>query len=148
MARIDPDYRYTYTVTGEAWYTDRLPNAYEARKEMMIQRHAVNKSGYSDGVAWEFEVAQYELSGPTLQIRLFHDAWDAFEDIPELFEAFRKSSPRTLDQLRGMLDELGFIDTTERRRGAEVRMDLFSQSLPHVAVVPHADEASASDALP
>lgn len=134
MATAASDYRYTYVVTGDAWYTDHLPDAAEQRRQLMIQRHAVNERGYSNGVAWEFSVIQYDLSGPTLQIRLFHDSWDAFADIPELFEALRVRSPRTLRDLRGVLDDLGLIDITERRQGDRVRMDQFGEALPHRSV--------------
>lgn len=134
MAKIESAYRYTYVVTGDAWYATRLPNADEMRREVTIQRHAVNDHGYSDGVAWEFDALQRDLGGPTLEVRMFHDAWDAFDDIPELFTALRERSPRTLDDLRVMLDEIGLIDVTERRKADRVRMDLFSESLPHRAV--------------
>ncbi len=128
MTTTHEDYRYTYTVNAEAWYfaDPRVPARRDDLRKMVVAREHVG-----GGVAWEFTVQEYDLGGPALQIRLFHDAWDAFADIPELFEELRSHSPRTLASLRTMLDELGFIDSTARNESARVRLDSYTAGLPH-----------------
>jgi hypothetical protein len=99
-----------YIVPAEAWYSD------------VIREHrpivSVVAAARGGGAAWEFDVEQHELDGPTLRLRMFHGSWDAFEQIPEFFAALHEESPRTLVDLRAMLDRIGARDATARKEGA------------------------------
>ena len=107
---VDPDYRYTYDVPAEAWYGHTIAGA---------PRIGVHRSHVDGGVAWEFSIEEHDLNGPTLLLRTFGDAWDAFGDVPELFEALRTEQPDTLTELRALLGGLGFEDITKRTRAQD-----------------------------
>jgi hypothetical protein len=99
------EYRLTYDVSAEAWY---------AHTDRDGPRIDVHRSHVGGGVAWEFHVEERNLNGPTLRVQMFDDSWDAFADVPELFEALRTERPHTLTELRALLDRLGFADITKR----------------------------------
>jgi hypothetical protein len=101
------DYTLTYDVSTEAWY---------ALTDRDAPRIGVHRSHAGGGVAWEFSVEERDLSGPTLLLRMFDDSWDAFADVPELFEVLRTETPHTLTELRVLLGQLGFVDITKRDR--------------------------------
>lgn len=107
--RIDEDCTFTYVVSKEAWYASAL----------IDELPSLNISAESDGggVKWEFNVQEHQLGGkPCLRLRVFDDAFEAFNDIPEFFTALHQERPTTLDGLRALLAKLGAVDRTERSR--------------------------------
>ncbi|MDQ0376530.1 hypothetical protein [Amycolatopsis thermophila] len=110
--RIGDDCLLTYFVQQEAWFAD----AAYAGEVPAINISASADTG-RDGVKWDFTVQEHHLAGrPALQVSLFDDAFAAFTDVPELFAALAAEQPRTLDQLRNLLDRLGAVDVTRRTR--------------------------------
>lgn len=107
---IPQDCDLTYIVGYEAWYAD-ANRAHESNPYLNIQ--AAAREG---GVAWEFKAAEYDLDGPTLQLAMFGDSFDAFAEMPEFFAALAEQKPRTLVELRKLLDGIGARDATERTR--------------------------------
>lgn len=106
-----PDDCYlAYTVMHEAWYRHRTPA--DDKPELNI-----SATSHGGGVAWEFHVNEHELGlrSPSLQLHMFDDSWSAFVQLPELFAALAAGEVATLTDLRGLLDKLGAVDTTERK---------------------------------
>lgn len=117
------DYVNAYIVNGEAWYTQAVP------PNVQMSGVTIQRAHRDGGVAWEFRIEEHDLGGPTLQIHMFADSWQAFADVPELFAALREQQPRTLTALRSVLAGLGFYDLTERVQGLPVR---FPEEAPRV----------------
>lgn len=70
------------------------------------------------GCAWEFCVEdRSDLGLGTVQLKVFSDAFEAITQIPEFFAALASERPRTLSDVRLILDRLGAVDKTERVRG-------------------------------
>lgn len=106
--QAEEGYIYTYIIGTEAWYYQPLA----AHCDNIM----IGKDHVDGGCAWEFAVTEHDLGGPTLRTEMFGDSWDAFRDVPELFEALRTRVPRTFAELVTILDELGFVDVTPRVR--------------------------------
>lgn len=107
--RAPAGHRYAYIVWDEQWH------AREPEHRIVIARESDQ-----GGAAWEFNIVSHAdrlrriQSGTYLRVEIFDDAWQAFTEIPELFAALAERKPPTLDALRGLLDELGLVDTTRR----------------------------------
>jgi len=105
---LPADTHLAYYVFHEAWYASVDPSR---RPNVMI---CASAKGAGGGVAWEFEVSEYDLRGPTLRVEMFADSWTAFADLPELFTAMASGGISSLDELRNFLDTLGAEDETAR----------------------------------
>lgn len=93
-----------YVITKEAYY------AHVTRDEPEIQIRAASREG---GCHWEFTAEQVGNIG--VQIRVFDDAWHAFNDLPEFFQILAaRGKGATLDDVRQILDNLGAVDSTQR----------------------------------
>ncbi len=93
-----------YVIAKEAYY------ARVTRDEPEIQ---IRASSREDGVHWEFSAIQVGNIG--VQICIFDDAWQAFTDLPEFFQALTgRGKGATLDDVRDILDGLGGVDSTQR----------------------------------
>lgn len=131
--RLPEDCFLGYYLPSEAWYASAT-----AREKPSIMVGAPSTGG---GTAWEFSITEHQLGGPTVQIGMFGDAFDALEQIPAFFSALVEQRPSTLDQVRTLLDLLGAQDTTERRapsmNGREImlRQDLERAALDAYSVV-------------
>lgn len=98
-----------YNVWREAWYADVRK---DDKPGIGI---AASAEGTGGGVAWEFQITQYELGGkPCTHIEMFDDAYEAIVQVPELFAALAKEQPGTLEQVRAILNGLGAVDETSR----------------------------------
>lgn len=62
---------------------------------------------------WELSIAA-EPRISSLKIQAFRDAFRAFHDIPELFEALAVDRPQTIADVRAICDRLGIRDATDR----------------------------------
>jgi len=110
----DSDLYRAYVVSHETYYWPSMPA--DMRREQSILVQLASTDG---GVKWEFEVTQRGTIGP--QVQMFSDAWAAFEDVPDLFKELRElggdgRGAVTLDDVRAVLDRLGFKDDTQRDR--------------------------------
>lgn len=93
-----------YVIAKEAYY------AHVTRDEPEIQVRAAARDG---GCHWEFTAVQVGNIG--VQIRIFDDAWHAFNDLPEFFQCLAaRGKGTTLDDVREILDGLGAVDSTQR----------------------------------
>jgi hypothetical protein len=108
--KLPNDCTLTYIVGYEAWYADanrlNCPRPY-------LGVHATSHGG---GVAWEFEVQEYDLDGPTVRLNMFADSFDAFTQVSEFFTMLTLQKPSTLADVRSILHYLGAEDRTERVR--------------------------------
>jgi len=100
-----------YTVWHEAWYAQAVEQAHE-RPNLMV---AASAKGNGGGVAWEFQVSQYELGGKAVtRVLMFDDAYAALVQVPEFFAALAEYQPPTLDDVQEILHQFGAVDETER----------------------------------
>lgn len=99
-------YRLTYTIPHEAYYKSVITDV----------SIGVQKAADEGGVAWEFSIVEKRNIG--LRVEVFDDAWAAFAEIPELFAELARSGRTNLGGVRGILDDLGFEDATQRVEGA------------------------------
>src|SRR3954447_12698440 len=105
-------YHYGYHVTHEAWYSSTSPNR--------TPSITVGLNADEGGCAWEFVIDQGEGTAlsRTCQIGMPGDSWRAFTEVPELFTALaavvRGDDAVTLDEVREVLEGLGFRDETAR----------------------------------
>lgn len=102
------DYRYTYCLNHEQDYYAKLP------PRMQVEEIRVQRTHRDGGEAWDLAFTQHDLGGPTLKMVMFGDSWDVFAEVPELFERLRSDQPSSLEELRVILRNLGFIDITRR----------------------------------
>ncbi len=80
-----------------------------------------DEAGSYTETLWEFLVEEHHLSGRALCVYLFDSAWPAFAQIPEFFEALSgEDAPRTLADVRAVLDRLGATDVTARTRPSSI----------------------------
>lgn len=105
------DTRLAYIVCQEAWYAKAPGN--DRGPELNI-----TASARDGGVAWEFSVKEKVLGRrPVAYLKMFDDAFDAFEQVPEFFRALAKRGHDvTLAEIRSILDSLGAVDETARVR--------------------------------
>jgi len=103
-----------YIASHEAWYA--VP-AQVAHPQLFVMASAEGSGG---GVGWEFTVEEYELSGrPVVRVRMFFDSFAAYAQMPEFFAALaEQGESTTLASVRALLDSLGAVDETARRRDA------------------------------
>jgi hypothetical protein len=107
--QLPEDTHLAYHVWSEAWYTKAVR---DKRPSIGV---AASAQGTGGGVAWAFQITQYELGGKDCTlIEAFSDAYAAFTQVPELFAAFAEHAPGTLAEVRGILDNLGAVDETAR----------------------------------
>ncbi len=108
MTRLttDPGYQLTYIATHEAYY---------ARDDQERTLNVV-KAADAGGCAWEFNIVDHSerLDTAAVRVEIFDDAWQAFAEIPDLFAALAEIGESSLDEVRQILDQLGFTDATER----------------------------------
>jgi hypothetical protein len=92
----------TYYLSHEAWYS-RVPGYPDREPEIMVS-------------VGRLEFAIRQVSNIGVQVAVFDDMWKAFVDLPDLFAALAELSGRRvyLDEVRGILDHLGFVDVTQR----------------------------------
>lgn len=109
--KLPDDCHLAYVVSHEAWYAS------------VIKGREINISAASSGggVAWEFRIEEADLgtTTPCLRAVMFDDAFQAFREVPELFEALATlRHPSRLGDLVGVLQGLGAVDETERKAPA------------------------------
>lgn len=93
-----------YVIAKEAYY------AHVTREDPEIQIRAASREG---GCHWEFTAVQVGNIG--VQVCVFDDAWRAFNDLPEFFQALAaRGKGTTLADVREILDNLGAVDSTQR----------------------------------
>lgn len=101
-----------YSVLAEAWYAEAcMANGRHPEIHIM----AAHPEG---GVSWEFCAEQY-VFGPdnqAVELRIFENAFAAFIQMPEFFLLMEQHRPTTLRGVRDILDGLGAVDETKRRR--------------------------------
>jgi hypothetical protein len=108
--KLPKDCTLTYIVGYEAWYA-------EANRQSCPRPYlGVHATSHGGGVAWEFEVQEYDFDGPTVRLNMFADSFDAFTQMPEFFLRIAFSPPNTLMDVRRVLDVMGAVDRTERVR--------------------------------
>jgi hypothetical protein len=105
---LPDDCHLAYIVSHEAWYANALP-----------ERHPeINVVAAADGggCAWEFTVEEVDLGsgGTPIRVKVFDDAFAAFEQMPEFFAFLAAEKTDTLDGVRSILDRMGAADETER----------------------------------
>jgi hypothetical protein len=105
---LPEDTHLAYTVWHEAWYAAASPIPGE-KPHLMVS--AASDGG---GVAWEFQIDGYDLSGPVTRVKMFMDSYAAFAQMPEFFAALADQRPVTLDEVREILHALGAVDETPR----------------------------------
>ena len=97
-----------YIIGDDAWYA-------EANRPTNPHPYLSVEALYpGDGCEWEFTIIERELQGSCTQVRIFQDAYAAFVQVPELFQAFADEHPTTLAAVVAILDELGAKDITPR----------------------------------
>lgn len=92
-----------YIVSHEAWYRS------------VIKQTEIMVGDYGDGedCTWEFGIRQVSNIG--VRVEIYDDAWKAYTAIPELFARLAElERGSTLDDIRAILDGLGYTDRTER----------------------------------
>ncbi|MFI2663318.1 hypothetical protein [Micromonospora carbonacea] len=111
ITRLDagPGYQYTYYLNVESWYWPAIKNI-DHRPQLMV-----GKSADGGGTAWEFAITEEKLDNRRpITVRLFDEAFPAFNEMHSFFGLLALRQPTTIDQVRGILDELGVVDATER----------------------------------
>lgn len=111
--KLDEDCTLNYIITHEAWYW--MPDRQHRRCVRVGSDDVVG-----GGCAWEFMIEEHVFSPSqsALRVGLFDDAWQAFDQVPELFAALAADRPQTFDALRIVLDRIGAHDATEREQPA------------------------------
>lgn len=123
-----------YHVARESWWWPILGPNRNADDDILVGRYAPD-----GGCRWEFTIAATNLG---LQLRIYDEAWAAFEETSGLFAALsaiagdhdttgvddarqlrprRSVPPLTLDHVRHVLDGAGFTDLTRREKPPSVR---------------------------
>jgi hypothetical protein len=107
-SRLPEDCFLAYVVSHEAWYSEVIDG----------RRVSICAEARGGGVAWEFLAVEKDVGGePTVRLEFFSDAFDAFFQVPELFNAIGEHGPiGRLEDLVGVLDQVGAKDITERTR--------------------------------
>ncbi|AFM10462.1 hypothetical protein PIS_073 [Saccharomonospora phage PIS 136] len=108
MPEENRDWRLAYSIEDDAWYTTLTPNEHPTIH--------ITASVPGDGAHWEITATEKTLIGdvPSLQLHVFDDAFRAFTDAPELFQALAGREPATIGELVAILRELGAVDETRR----------------------------------
>jgi hypothetical protein len=112
MRKLQGDTYLAYVVTHEAWYS----YAGVERERPQITVCAASEGG---GGAWEFVVEDHTglVPGePTIQVKVFDDAFGAFVDLRDFFETLATGRVQTLDDVRELLDLMDAVDETPRER--------------------------------
>lgn len=106
---LPADCELTYVVGREAYYADAVRSAYP-------EPYLIVGTAEAGGSAWEFNVMEHDLSegGVRLRLEMYEDSFYAFREIPEFFDALAKRPPRTLGEVRAILDKMGARDATPR----------------------------------
>lgn len=142
---LPEDTELTYIVGHEAWYA-------EANRRANPDPYLSVVCSYPDGgCAWEFQITEHDHSGGCVRVEMFDDAFDAWEQVPELFQDMRHGPTRSLDDVRDILDALGARDKTPREdpyatpssRHAIVVVDRQTQLSRTALIMDNADEAQA-----
>jgi hypothetical protein len=112
--KLPEDCHLAYIVSHEAWYANAMP-----------ERHPeINVVAAADGggCAWEFMVEEVDLGsgGTPIRVKVFDDAFAAFEEMPEFFASLAAEKTGTLDGVRSILDRMGAVDETDRTRHGEL----------------------------
>lgn len=102
----------TYSIPFEAWYADTAVKPIYKYPHINISLD----SGY-EGTFGEFKIEWNDIG---MQLLAFEDSWLVFQYMPELCSLMAKVSAEeekpTISEFAKMLDEIGFIDKTERVR--------------------------------
>lgn len=110
----DNEKRLAYIVGHEAWYH----SAALRRSEPYVMVGVYYDGG---GCDWELEITWVNLQGKECpRLKLFSDAWVAFVQQPALFLALAElnDSDPSVAEMTALLDRLGAVDQTERKRAA------------------------------
>lgn len=104
--RLPDDCFLAYVISHEAWYANVIDG-----REILIS--AESRGG---GVAWELKAEEVNVGGkPTVRLSIFSDAFDAFVQVPEMFQAIAEQGRfQRLEDLAAVLDRLGAQDVTKR----------------------------------
>ncbi|MEU3452268.1 hypothetical protein ABZ671_01295 [Micromonospora sp. NPDC006766] len=98
-------YRLDYIVTAEAWHARLGEDA----------KLNIRKASLGGGVFWEFAIVAKPSLGPdAIKLEMFDDAFAALTDVAPLFASLAAEQPSGLDEVRVILDRLGFVDSTDR----------------------------------
>ncbi|MDH2424792.1 hypothetical protein [Sphaerisporangium sp. TRM90804] len=100
--------RLAYVVAHEAWYGQVL--GVVDRPRVWVAAAA------GGGVEWEFSVEEVDYGHRAIRVDIFHDAFDAFRQIPEFFAALAEQRTTTLPEVVAILAGMGAVDQTERVR--------------------------------
>ncbi|MFS0885241.1 hypothetical protein [Aeromicrobium sp. 179-A 4D2 NHS] len=106
-----------FIVSREAWW-------YDANKSALGDAFTDVLNIIHDD--WEFMVVEVDLGryGDALQVKVFDDAWKAFDAIPEFFEGLADlGKGATVEDIIDLMVSLGFTDGTERETPARYRKD-------------------------
>jgi hypothetical protein len=105
--RLPEGTHLAYVVSHEAWYRQTVD-----RPEINVVAAVTD-----DGCAWEFTVEQIDLGscGPAIRVKVFDDAFAAYDEIPEFFTGLA-GGITTLEQVQALLNGMGAIDETPRER--------------------------------
>jgi hypothetical protein len=119
-----------YSVLSRAWYADA--NLAVMRTRGVTDSISFGRYAHEGGCDWE---AQFELhaftSDPAWRVSLFDESWPAFVAHPDLFRGLAEvGNGATLADVERELQNAGFVDRTETRRGGEAPTlaELFSRS--------------------
>lgn len=105
-----PGLALAYHVCREAWYAPFQPS-----NDRTVLSVGLYNAANRGGCRWEFSIDEEQANGPTLQVKVFSDAWQAFMDIPEVFAALGDLGQGALvEEVVEILDEFGFRDFTRR----------------------------------
>ena len=105
----------TFINTHRAWYAEALGDLAD-RRELMFSVRENDEHGL---FLYEFAIREYDHSNPgsryanlALRVEVFHDAWSAFTDFPDLFAFLRNNSELSFDELVAHMG-VTYYDATE-----------------------------------
>lgn len=115
---LPPGAVFAYSYDPEAWYWPAVASDPRTVPDIVI------KARYAgDGVEWEFVEWEFMVEDDgSGEVRLSRclsreDLELPRAQVPELFAAMAELRPRTLEEVRALLDLLGAADVTKRTRG-------------------------------
>ena len=106
-------YTYGFVQVSRAWYAKSSSLTDKSSEEIMIGLYADG-----GGCRWEFGIRWHLLREPSPRVEVFHDAWCAFAEVPELFAALAKIDKLTPQECCDLLATCGFVDQTPVERTA------------------------------
>ena len=108
-----------YIVDQESWFTNMIVNG-ELINE--VKNPTLNIScafQNEEGILFEFDL-EWLPDIETIQLQMMHDSWKAFNTMPEFFKMLSEVNKQKIipdiKEFTKILDELGFVDVTEREK--------------------------------